>query len=135
MDALGFDYLDYKKFSEEEVAIIKRKRTVSIMKRRTERLVKEDRRKKIALKKQKGADEGESSQSGPKSPTIKKSKSSKLGHDVKKPSEPPKQVDETPLTLSIGITKIVEVMACPLPFAMLRPLGLDVTSLLLTMKD
>jgi hypothetical protein len=43
---------------------------------------------------------------------------------------PSKQVPETPSTSSIDVTEILEVMTQPLPFAMLRPLGLDLTSLL-----
>jgi hypothetical protein len=43
---------------------------------------------------------------------------------------PPKQVPETPSTSSIGVTEILEVMTRPLPFAMLSPLGSDLTSLL-----
>jgi hypothetical protein len=50
VDALGFDYLDYKKFFEEEVDGIKRKRTVYIIKRQTERSVKEDKVRKMASK-------------------------------------------------------------------------------------
>lgn len=34
MDALRLDYPDYKKFSKEEATVIKRKRTISILKRR-----------------------------------------------------------------------------------------------------
>ena len=43
---------------------------------------------------------------------------------------PSKQVPETPSTSSIDVTEILEVMTQPLPFAMLSPLGLDLTSLL-----
>lgn len=50
VDALGFDYLDYKKFFEEEVDGIKRKRTVCIIKRQAERSVKEDKKRKMASK-------------------------------------------------------------------------------------
>jgi hypothetical protein len=65
----------------------------------------------------KGVDEGESSQSGPKSPAPKKRKSSKPDRAGKKSSE------------------FLEVMTRPLPFAMLSPLGSDLTSLLVTMKN
>jgi hypothetical protein len=44
--------------------------------------------------------------------------------------DPSKHVPETPSTSSIGITESLEVMTHPLPFAMLSPLGLDLTSLL-----
>lgn len=59
----------------------------------------------------------------------------KLGRDGKKIPELPKQVAEIPSALSICVIEILEIMTCPLPFAMLRPLGSDLTSLLLTMKD
>jgi hypothetical protein len=58
MDALGFDYPDYNKFSDEEATGIKGKRTISIMKRLAEMLVNEDKRRKMASKKRKGADDG-----------------------------------------------------------------------------
>lgn len=68
-------------------------------------------------------------QSGRISPAAKMRKPSKLGRDGKKPSEIPKPVAETPSTLFIGITEILEVMTHPLPFALLSPLGSDLTSL------
>ena len=71
MDTLGFDYPDYEKF-EEEVSGVKMKRIVSIMKRQAMRSVQEDEKKMISLKKRKNVDEGESSQSGQKSPAPKK---------------------------------------------------------------
>lgn len=75
MDALEFDYQDYEKF--EEVGGAKRKIIVSIMKRHAIRSAQEDKKKNISSKKQKNVDEGESSQSGPKSHVHKKRKPSK----------------------------------------------------------
>ena len=57
-----------------------------------------------------------------------------VGHTEKKIPAPSKQVPETSSTSSIGITKILEVMNHPFPFAMVSPLGSDLTSLLQT-KD
>jgi hypothetical protein len=93
MDALEFDYLDYERF-EEEAGGVKRKRVLSIMKIQAMRSVQEDKKKRIFPKKRKIADEGESSQSGPKSPAPKKRKSSKVGRAEKKILVPPKQVPE-----------------------------------------
>jgi hypothetical protein len=49
--------------------------------------------------------------------------------EEEKPS-PAKHSVETPSTTSIGVTKILGVMTEPLPFAMLSPLGSELTSLL-----
>jgi hypothetical protein len=58
MDALQFDYLDYPKISEE-AAGVKRKRTVSIMKRQAVRSVKEKNKKEMTTKqKREEAEEG-----------------------------------------------------------------------------
>jgi hypothetical protein len=51
-----------------------------------------------------------------------------------KPSEFAKKNIETSSISSIGATKILEVMAQPLPFSTLSSLGSDLTSLLLMMK-
>jgi hypothetical protein len=128
MDAMGFDFLDYEK-SKEEVGGVKGKGVVSIMKRQSMRSVQDDK-KKAPSKKRKVIDEGETSQLGTKSPAPKKRKPLKVGRAEKKMHAPPKQVPETPSTSSIGVTKILEVMTRPFPFAMLSPLGSDLTSLL-----
>ena len=44
-----------------------------------------------------------------------------------------KKVTETPSASSIGVIEILEIMTRPLPFRMLSPLGLVLTSIL--MKD
>jgi hypothetical protein len=105
---------------------------VSIMKRQAMRSVQEDKKKKVPSKKRKIANEGESSQSGPKSVVPKRQKSSKIGCADKRTSVPPKQAPETPSTSSIGVTEILEVMTRPLPFTMPSPVGSDLTSLLQT---
>jgi hypothetical protein len=47
---------------------------------------------------------------------------------------PPKYSAETPSATSIGMIEILEVMTEPLPFTMLSPLGLELTSLLQPQK-
>lgn len=77
---------------------VKRKRTVSIMKRQAERSVKEKKKNDEATIKQKrkNDDEGESSHSGPQSPPSKKQNTTKPVHAGKKSSEISKKVMETP---------------------------------------
>jgi hypothetical protein len=87
------------------------------------RSVQEDKKKKVPSKKCKVADEGEPSQSGPKSPAPKKQKSSKIGRADNKALVPPKQAPKTPSASSIGVTEILEVMTRSLPFTILSPLG------------
>jgi hypothetical protein len=50
MDALKFHYLDYPRVFDEEAARLKRKRTVSIMKRHAKRSVKEKKMKWATIK-------------------------------------------------------------------------------------
>lgn len=95
MDALQFDYLDYPKISEE-AAGVKRKRTVSIMKRQAVRSVKEKNKEITTKQKREEAEEGESSHSGPKSPPPKKQRMAKPDRAGKKPSELPKKVTRSP---------------------------------------
>jgi hypothetical protein len=108
---------------------MKRKRVVSILKRQAMRSIQEDKKKTLS-KKRKISSEVETSKPGPKSPALKKQKSSEVSCIEKKMPAPSKQVPKTPSTSSIDVTEILEVMTQPLPFAMLSPLGLDLTSLL-----
>ena len=93
------------------------------------RSIEEDKKKTLS-KKQKVSGEARISKFGPKSLALKKLKSSEVGRADKKTVAPSEQVLETPSASSIGVTKILEVMTQPLPFAMLGPLGSDLTSLL-----
>ena len=60
----------------------------------------------------------------------KKRKSSMLAPAETKVQDVPEKTDGTSLSSSTGVTELLKVMTEPFPFAMLSPLGLDLTSLL-----
>jgi hypothetical protein len=59
-----------------------------------------------------------------------KQKSSTLAPIEAKVQDPLEKIASTSSSSSIGVTEILKVMAEPFPFAMLSPLGSDLTSLL-----
>jgi hypothetical protein len=118
MDALNFEYPDYDRLDEGAEGA-KRKRIVSILTRQAIRSVKEDQR---VVKKQKIL--AESKDSAPKKrKLIRISPAEAKVQDV-----PEKTVGPSPS--SIDISKIMKVMTEPIPFAMLSPIGSDLTRLL-----
>jgi hypothetical protein len=119
MDALGFEYPDYDRLDEEAEGA-KKKRVVSILKRQAQRSVEKDKNKRLTKK----------PKLTPEPSTSKKRKIISSSHDEEERSSPPKHSIETPSATSIGVTEILEVMTEPLPFTMLSPLGLELTSLL-----
>lgn len=80
-------------------------------------------KQRVASKKQKILAE-------PKLWAPKKRKSSTLAPIEAKVEDPPEKIAGTSSSSSIGVTEILKVMTEPFLFAMLSPLGLDLTSLL-----
>jgi hypothetical protein len=113
MDALDFEYPDYERFDKVAEGL-RRKRVVSILNRRTARLVKED--EKVA-KKAKSAPE-------PKVTASKK----------RKPEVPEPKVaearEETPTPSAAEVAEILKVMTESLPIQLLSPLRPELTKLL-----
>jgi hypothetical protein len=66
----------------------------------------------------------------PKDSAPKKLKSSILAPAEAKVQDVPEKTISTSLFSSAGVTEILKVMTDPFPFAMLSPLGSDLTSLL-----
>jgi hypothetical protein len=122
MDALGFEYPNYKRL-DDEAGGLKRKRVVSVLKRQAQRSVEKD--KKRLTENRKLTPE-------PLAPKKRKAMSSNRGEE-ERPSLP-KHSEETPSASSIGVTEIQKVMIAPLPFTMLSPLGSSLTSLLQPQK-
>jgi hypothetical protein len=93
------------------------------------RSIEEDKKKKLP-KRSKVSRGTEISNLKPKPSVLKKQKI--VGSDLaeEENSAPPKHTVETASTSSIGVSEILEVMTEPLPFAMLSPLGSELTSLL-----
>jgi hypothetical protein len=60
----------------------------------------------------------------------KKRKSLALGHIETKVHDLPEKISGTSSSSSIGVTEILKVMTESFPFALLSPLGSDLTSLL-----
>jgi hypothetical protein len=60
----------------------------------------------------------------------RKQKSAMLTPAVTKVQDVPEKSADTCSSSSTGVTEILKVMTEPFPFAMLSPLGLDLTSLL-----
>jgi hypothetical protein len=118
MDALGFEYPDYDRLDEQAEGV-KKKRVVSILKRQAQRFVEKDK-KRLTKRPKLSLDPSAS----------KKRKIIPSGREEEEKSSPLKHSAETPSTTSIGMTEILEVMTEPLPFPILSPLGLELTSLL-----
>jgi hypothetical protein len=128
MDALGFKYPYYDRLDEEAKGA-KKKRVVSILKRQAMRSIEKDKKKKLP-KRPKISRGTEISKLKPKPLVLKKQKTMGSDHAKEEKSASPKHTVETPSTSSIGATEILEVMTEPLPFAMLSPLGSELTILL-----
>jgi hypothetical protein len=66
----------------------------------------------------------------PKDSAPKKQKSTMLATTEAKVQDVPEKTISTSSSSSVGVTEILKVMTEPFPFAMLIPLGLDLTRLL-----
>jgi hypothetical protein len=93
------------------------------------RSIDEDKKKKLP-KRLKVSGGTKISKLKPKPSVLKKRKTLGSNRAEEENSTPLKHTVETPSTSSIGVTKILEVMIEPLPFAMLIPLGSELISLL-----
>jgi hypothetical protein len=116
MDALNFEYYDYERLDEGAEGV-KRKIIVRKLSRQAIRLVKEDQK---ALKKQKTV-------SAPK-----KRKLVEISSDNTKMEDVPKQTMSPSSSSAAEVSRILKVMTELLPFALLSPLRLELTSLLRT---
>jgi hypothetical protein len=103
---------------------LKRKRVVSVLKRQAQRSVEKDKKKRLT----------KNPELTPEPSVQKKRKVMPSDRGEEERPSPPKHSEETPSTASIGVTENLEVMTAPLPFSMLSPLGLDLTSLLQPQK-
>jgi hypothetical protein len=111
MDALNFEYPDYKRLNKD-VEGQKRKKIVSVLSRQAARMVKEDEE---ALKKRKSSPE-------PKVAASKKRKTTALEPKTAEIEE------KTPSTAEVE--EILKVMTESLPIKLLSPLGPQLTKLL-----
>jgi hypothetical protein len=114
MDALKFEYPDYKRLSKGAEGV-KRKRIVSILYRQAARMVKEDEN---VLKKRKSTPD-------PKVTASKKRKAEILEPKV---TEVEEETPSTPPTAEVA--EILKVMTESLPIKLLSPLGPKLTKLL-----
>jgi hypothetical protein len=119
MDALNFEYPDYDRL-DEGAGGGTRKRIVSILGRQVARFVKEDHK---ALKKQKTLPK-------PKDSTPEKRKLDKISSADTKVHDVPQKIMSPPSPSAAEVSKILKVVTESIPFAMLSPLRLDLTSLL-----
>jgi hypothetical protein len=119
MDALNFEYPDYERLDKGAEGA-KRKRVVSILSRQVVRSFKEDQE---TLKKIKTAPE-------PKVSAPKKRKLVKISSTDAKVQDVPEKTTGPSPSSSADVSKILKVMTEPFPFAMLSPLGSDLTGLL-----
>jgi hypothetical protein len=120
MDALNFEYPDYKRL-DEGARGVKRKRIVSILSRQVVRSVKEDHED---LKKRKTVPELKVS-------SPKKRKLAKMSSEKTKLEDVSKQT-ASPSSSVAEVSEILKVMTESFPFALLSPLRLEPTSLLQT---
>jgi hypothetical protein len=133
MNALGFEYPDYKNPSTNIEAREKRKRAAKDAHKRSKKTVDAE-----------AEDDGESknAEEPPSGPIKKKVKIYVLkGMIVKKTSASKKTMaaqeqekDSTTTTSSFGCTRILEVMTRQLPFTTLSPLGPTLTRFMPTTK-
>jgi hypothetical protein len=119
MDALNFEYPDYKRLDEGAEGN-KRKIIVSILSRQAIRSVKEDQK---ALKKQKTVSE-------PKVSAPKQRKLFKISFEKRKVQNVSKRTMSPSSSSATEVSEILKVMTEPFLFALLSPLRLDLTSLL-----
>jgi hypothetical protein len=120
MDALNFEYPDYKRLDEGDRGV-KRKRIVSILSKQVVRSVKEDQED---LKKRKIVPE-------PKVSSPKKRKLVEMSSEKAKLENVLKQT-ASPSSSGAEVSDILKVMTESFPFALLSPLRLEPTSLLQT---
>jgi hypothetical protein len=123
MDALNFEYPDYKRL-DEGAGGVKRKRVVSILSRQAIWSVKEDQE---ASKKRKTVPE-------PKVSAPKKWKLAEKSSEKTKMQDVPKQT-ASPSSSAAEVSKILKVMTESFLFAPLRTLGLELISLLQKRKS
>jgi hypothetical protein len=121
MDALNFEYLDYERLDEGAEGV-KRKRIVSILSRQAIRSVKGYQE---ALKKRKTVPELKVS-------APKKQKLAEMSSKKTKTEDVPKQTTSPSSSSAAEVSEILKVMTESFPFALLCPLGLELTSLLQT---
>jgi hypothetical protein len=105
---------------DEEAGGVKKKRVVSILKRLAQRSIEKDKNKRLTKR----------SKLTPEPSVSKKRKIISSTREEEERSSPPKHSAKTPSATSIGVIEISEVMAGPLTFTMLSPLGSELTSLL-----
>jgi hypothetical protein len=132
---MGYEYPDYPNLAQEADARIKKKGTISIMERETIRMVEEKKGKqktKVAMEMNitSGGDEGYSHLDTRTSPSLERKKRKVTDTEVEERSS-----EGSASASSLGGTQILQVMAKPLSITPLSPLGLDLISLLLTVKD
>jgi hypothetical protein len=99
------------------------------MKRQARRSIEKDKKNKLP-KRPKVSGETEISKMISKPSVPKKQKTAESNRVEEEKSSLSKHTIETPSASSIGVTKILEVMTGPMPFAMLSPLGSELTILL-----
>jgi hypothetical protein len=117
MDAINFEYLDYERLDKGAGGV---KRVVSILSRQATRYVKEDQK---ALKKQKTLSES-------KDLAPKKRKLVKISSADTKVQDVPEKTIGPPSPSVAEVSEILKVIIESIPFALLSPLRLDLTSLL-----
>jgi hypothetical protein len=119
MDALNFEYTDYERL-DEGARGGKRKRIVSILGRQAARSVKEDQK---TSKKQKTLSEPKDSAPTKPKLVMISSADTKV-HDVLEKTMSP------PSPSAAEVSEILKVMTESIPFTLLSPMRLDLTSLL-----
>jgi hypothetical protein len=133
MDALDFEYPDDDRL-DKEAGGVKKKRVVSILKIQAMRSIEKDKKKKLP-KRSKVCGKTDIPMMISKPSVSKKQKTTESNRSEEEKSSPPKHTVETSLAFSIGVIEILEVITEPLPFAMLSPLGSELTSLLQPKKN
>jgi hypothetical protein len=123
MDALNFEYPDYKRF-DEGAGGVKRKRIVSILSRQAIRSIKEDQE---ALKKQKTVSEPKVSKM-----EDQKWKLAEISSWKTKMQDVSKQTTSPSSSSTAEVLEILKVMIESFPFALLSTLRFELTSLLQT---
>lgn len=126
-DALGFEYPNYPIIAEEGDVGVKRKMTISIIKR--EAIILGNKQTKKQAKRQNVIEEPKKVAIEPKVAEV----DTEGPWHTKSKIPPWKGMSE--VHPSLGVTQTLEVMTHPLPFNVLSPLGSDLTNLLLTMKS
>jgi hypothetical protein len=119
MDALNFEYPDYDRL-DEGAGGGKRKRIVSILGRQATRSVKKDQK---ASKKHKILPE-------PKDSAPEKQKLDKISSADTKVHDVLEKTTSPPSPSTSEVSEILKVITESIPFALLSPLRLDLTSLL-----